>query len=483
MIRPSCGSSVRSAVESSLRSLSSPVPSLLPWQDYRITTGLLAEWAFSEGSGRSVADNSGNGKTINLDLPTSPNDTWTARGIATSAGLVQTPSITGARTIVALIKVPRSLTGAFIISAGNSSGHGAYVEGSNNDYTYHTGSVRGVVPLWSRTSTKQGAYRLITGGWYMLFMDMAFAKTTPIGFGGRHSTTTSRLATFEIAYASVFSGVLSDADRSQMYLLGRSLLKARGAYLDYRDCPTQGDLVGIWGQSNAEGRCDISALSAPDQARTTPADTWISHRNMRTPAPLVMGANQQAQTLSRFGPEMGLAWSHEDAANPSKLYISTYAVGSTFLATTGGADWNINEDVVGGYASLGIFNLWAAEADMMLAGIAPRLRGIFWMQGENDATNLAYGAAYQANLEALISKVREQLGDSAAKFLIARIRNLDPTFIAQAAIDVRAAQSTIGAQAGNAWFDTDDLPLLGDNVHYNAAGMKTLGQRVYQNLF
>jgi hypothetical protein len=224
-------------------------------------------------------------------------------------------------------------------------------------------------------------------------------------------------------------------------------------------------------------------LSGPDAARTTP-NTYINLRGNRTVAVLVKGTNQQtAAPTTDFGPELGLAWSHEDAATGRKLYISTYGQGATFLANTVSVDWSLDEGETSNLFNMALRTLWAAEAQMLNNAIGPRLRGIFWMQGEQDATNLTYGAAYQANLETLIAKAREQVGNSTVKFIIARIRNQDPLFIAQAVADVRSAQVTVGNQAGNAWFDTDDLALAADNVHYNATGMKTLGQRVYSNLF
>jgi len=457
--------------------------SLLPWQNYRITSGLLGEWAFAEGSGRSVADNSGNSKTINLDLPTTPNDTWTACGISTASGLIQTPSITGARTVVMLLKIPQDNTSGFVFSGGNGSGNGVIPGGVSTTYNYHTASVRGVVPLYQRASTGSANYRLNSGGWYMLFIDFNAAYTTPLGFGGRHSTTTSRVTTFEIAYSAVFSGVLSDSDRSQMYLLGRSLLKSRGAYLDWRDCPTNADFVTIWGQSNAEGRAKLADLSGSDTARTTP-NCFINLRGNRTVAALVKGTNQQTAAPSTdFGPELGIAWSHEDAANGRKLYISTHAIGSTYLADTGGTDWSLSELETSNLFNAALRTMWAAEAQMLNSGIGPRFRGIFWMQGENDATSAVYGAAYQTNLSALITKFREQVGDSTVKFLIGRIRNVDTGYDVVGVAAVRLAESTLGATSPNAWFDTDDLPLAVDNVHYNAVGMKSLGQRVYSALF
>jgi hypothetical protein len=176
-----------------------------------------------------------------------------------------------------------------------------------------------------------------------------------------------------------------------------------------------------------------------------------------------------------------MAWLADDA--DEGLYISKHALGNTFLGATGGADWNVSEDATTSLFNNALNNLWTQEADMLNAGIGPRLKGLCWMQGENDATSTTTADAYATNLANLISTYRQQVGDPSAKVLIARIRDQDPTFIPAAVAAVRAAQVSVADADANAeWFDTDAMPLAADNVHYNSAGMKSLGEAFYTRL-
>lgn len=456
-----------------------------PWQNLRLTSpssgALISEWWFDEGSGTTVADQAGS-NTINLATPTTPNATWSATGIDLAAGLVQTPSITGARTVALLVNIAKDDISGFAISGGSQSGTGLVANGATSAYTYHVGYGRGMVPLHGRVSGASllGTYRIHRGNWYLVFCDFNAAYTTILGLGGRHSTTTSRCATAKIAWTGVYSGVLTDAERTQVYTMARALCKSRGVYLDYRDCPVQANTVAIWGQSNAEGRALISNLSGADQARTTPANCFISRRDTSVTAQLVMGTNQTTTNIAtQFGPEMPIAWAAETAGK--RLYISKCGIGSSYLYNTAGADWGVDElPTSGHFHPTAMRQLWQMEADMLNAGVGPVFKGLCWMQGEQDATDATYGAAYQANLEALTAKFREQVGDATAKVVLARIRDQDPTFDAGAVANVRAAVQTIAtAQTNTEWFDTDSMALQGDNVHYDAAGMKLLGQAFY----
>jgi len=456
----------------------------IPWPTLRLTSpasgALLSEWWFDEGTGTSVADQVGS-NDINLSAPTDPNATWTARGLSLASGLVQTPSITGVRTVCVLCREKKDETSGFLLSGGSVSGAGALGDNVSATYAWHVGTGRGMTPIYNAT-TATSMHQMNRGGWFLLICDFNTAYNTILGIGGRHSTTTSRCTEFEVAWCAVFSGVLTGAERDQVYLMSRALAKSRSFYIDYRDCPTIVDVAVLWGQSNAEGRALIADLSAGDQLRTNPSGVLISRRDTRVTAQLVMGTNQGTPNVAtQFGPEMPMAWEAEDAGNG--LYISKYGIGSTYLALTDGTDWNTGESPSTGHLNPALKQYKTMEADMLNAGIGPRLKGLCWMQGEQDATNATYGAAYEANLTAFVAKYREQVGDANARVIIARIRDQDPTFDAGAVVDVRAAQEAVGeADANSAWFDTDSFPLAVDAVHYTAAGMKLLGAAFYDAL-
>ena len=459
----------------------------MSWTDLRLTNpvsgALLSEWRFAEGSGTTVADSVGS-NPINLATPTTPNYTWTSRGISLAAGLVQTASITGARTVVLLYKVSLGESAGFILSGGSASGAGVQGDGISMAYTNHVGVARGVKPLLYAVAAGNFARQLNRGSWVLLITDFATAYNTILGLGGRHSTTASRCATFEVAYCAVYSGTLVAAERQQIYEMARQLAVSRSFYLDWRDCPTMGEVVMLNGQSNGEGSALLSELSAPDAARTTP-NTYILRRNDTSVALMVRGTNQQTVApATQFGPELGLAWKFEDSLPSTDLYLSKFAIGSSFLASTGAVDWNVNEAVSSGHLYQALINLWTLEAFMLNNGIGPRLRGMAWMQGEQDATSDATSVLYATNLRALIDKYREQVADPAAKFVIARIRDQDPAFDATAVVQVRLFQEVVGESDPNvSWFDTDSMSLRADLVHYNAAGAKALGEALYNQFF
>lgn len=460
-------------------------------------TGLISEWRFAEGSGTTVADSVG-ANTINLNLPTTPNFTWQPYGVSLAAGLIQTPSLTSVRTVAMLCRVVRGEVSGFMLSGG-SGGSGTGLLGDNfapSTYTFYIGCGQGVAPMRQVQTSGKAISRVNRGGWMLIICEFTSASSSPIGFGGRHSTTTSRCTQYEIMWGAAWTGQLTSQDRSDMYGYVRNLAKLRSKPIDYRDCATTYDCVLLLGQSNADGRAPKSLLSAPDQARTTP-DVRIMPAGgssgatvVYPPATLVLGTNQQ-QTLPavNFGPEMGAAWSHEDGSHPRVLTFSKTATGSTWLVasssglSTSPTSWNANEVQTSGMLWSALKNWWDVEQEALNNGVGPRLRGLWWMQGEQDATDatLVASGAYQANLQALYDAVVLHTAAAALPIAVGRIRNQDPLMDATAAAAVRAAQAAFVAANPSVatLLDTDSYALQADNVHYTAAGQKSLGQAFY----
>lgn len=464
------------------------------------TDGIISEWMFSEGSGSTVADEQGS-NAIDLTLPTSPNATWTSTGIATASGLVQTPSITGARTVAFLYKVTRGQTAGFALSGGSASGAGilgdfsSYAQDAGTGAT-HVGVGGGIAPVKFR-DTGAGGFQLNRAGWVLCFVQFATGYNTPFGFGGRHSTTTSRCAAFDIAWAACWNDVLTDSERAAVYDYVRAVMLPRSIYIDYRDCSTVYDGVLLWGQSNADGRALISNLSSGDQSNTTPSNVSIaaiaaSNGTDLTVDSLDMGVNQKAVNFdTEFGPEMGAAWQWElnEGASGNVLTICKCSVGSTYLApsaiTGGGPNltWNADELVTNGLLWGGALRHWYDfERSLLASGIGIRLRGLWWMQGEQDATNTIYSADYDVHIGEVWDAVKTYTSHSDLHMVIARIREEDPLMNATAATEVRADQSSFAAANSDVTLvDTDSFALKADNVHYNAAGMKALGEAFYSN--
>lgn len=459
------------------------------------TSEIISEWYFDEATGTQANDLRGSNAIVFdgafQSTYSAPAPFWTKFGLRYENGLIQTPAISGVRTVAVLYKLKRGDNTGFIVSGGINSGTGALGDSVQPQYAYKVGGGQGVAPLAAGGGL--GAYRLNRGGWVLLFQEFDAAYTTPLGFGGRHSTTTSRCAEFDIAWAACWSDQLSDGERATVYDCVRRIAADRGIYLDWRDCPVRADCVLLWGQSNADGRALISDLSLADQARKVQRNVLIQPANSSStayasPEYLVLGENQtQTAPSGQFGPEMGAAWLREDddVNRVRVLAISKFAAGSTYLApSTAGApvtpsnSWNTTEAKTAGLFWMALRHWWDMEQRLLSAGIGPRLKALWWMQGEQDASGTAFSAGYQANLQAVFDTLKTHCGyPSGVKAVIARIRNLDPLMNATAAAAVRADQAAfVTANGANAALIDTDAFALSDQVHYSAAGQKSLGQ-------
>ena len=187
---------------------------------------------------------------------------------------------------------------------------------------------------------------------------------------------------------------------------------------------------------------------------------------------------------------MGIGWRREDAAPGRDLYICKTAQGGTFLApsSVGGSvtvsnTWHPGEVVTSSLMHRALAADWYdTEQALLSQGIGPNLRALFWMQGEQDAVQQTAADAYQAALQALYDDVRLYTSYPSLPIVVARIRGLDPS--GTYAATVRTAQAAfVAANSAAVLVDTDGMAMAGDNVHYNAAGMKALGQAFYDAVF
>ncbi|MCJ8334579.1 MAG: sialate O-acetylesterase [Epibacterium sp.] len=453
-----------------------------PWAGIP-TDGLVAEWRFSEGTGTAVADEVGS-NDIDLTTPTTPNTTWVDGGVRTQSGLIQTPSIT-ARTIAYCHRIDTG--GGFAISGGASSGNGALDDFAQPADTWHIGQHAGVSPVRFR-ATGDGAEVLIAGGWRVVFRELDISRTSIYGFGGRHSTTTSRCGDATFAWVAAWDDTLTDTERLAVYNTLRGIIAARETTkrMDWRDCATKANAVFLWGQSNAEGRASISNLSAEDQAitfsQTKIATTGLGGSSVidASFADLDLGVNQQRDDpANEFGPETFLAHSYEQGSNSRDLYISKSAKGNTWLASS--ADPNVSASFTWSpdelETSAGIWQSafpawWQQRATALDAGIGLDLRAFCWMQGENDATADTTSSAYNANLTAFKADIRTYTGVADLPFIAGRITNVSG---GNATWEGRV-RDAIDAVADTS-IDTDAFGVItGDEVHYSAAGQKSLGQ-------
>jgi cysteine-rich repeat protein len=181
-----------------------------------------------------------------------------------------------------------------------------------------------------------------------------------------------------------------------------------------------------------------------------------------------------AGPVDGFGSEIKLGRLLADAFL-ADVAIVKFAVSGSSLAV----DWNpatpgsfyhqMQNDVAGALAALAA------------AGDSGQVAAFFWMQGEADAQTGPAAAAYEANLTSFIAQVRADFGSAALPFVLGRINvNIDTSccFSFPFKDAVRTAQANVaGAVPGTVMVDTDDLPLIADNLHFTAAGQLALGER------
>lgn len=460
--------------------------SLLP------TSGLIGDYRFTEGSGDIIANQVNALKPIDLASVTSQSATWTTAGIKTTNGLVDIPSLTGVVELAMLYRVARNEANAFLISGGSGgSGSGWFTNVTAPPEGAYIGENGGVSPIAS-AANGQAADRLNRGGWKVAYRVMT-QFTGKLGLAGRHSATTFRCSEFDVAGVWIWNRSLSDQERTDVFNMARTVALSRNFYIDWRDCPIQGDLVMLMGESNAEGLALLSGLSAGDQARATTNTLIEADSNVTQnypPATFVLGTNQTVNApATYFGPEVGMAWARQSGIK--KQLLAKLAKGSTFLApsSTGvstSQTWNADELKT----SAGLWTYFKYYEDCedywLLNGIGPKLIAVVWVIGLNDATSTTYASSasvYKGYLTGVRDAVKTYLHyGSDVQHVIVRAHNHDPSSNATALSNVRQGQADfVSDNSGYALINSDDITLNVDQVHFNATaatGQPYLGQLI-----
>lgn len=232
------------------------------------------------------------------------------------------------------------------------------------------------------------------------------------------------------------------------------------------------DLVLLLGQSNMEGG---SAGGTPD-ARLDPAgDRVYSFEYSGTYGRRIIAATDP---LTHQGGNLGIGpglsfgrWYAATLPANRRVLLVPLAVGGTPLVTTTPDTWN---STVRG----SLYDRAVAQTRRALgtAGANSRIVAALWSQGETDSDSAVGQAAYAAALDALIDRLRADLGDAGLPFVVG---SMVPEFVHQTA-DRQAVNAAHAAtptrRARTAFIQGPGGYVTADGVHYNPDGQRIQGR-------
>ena len=236
---------------------------------------------------------------------------------------------------------------------------------------------------------------------------------------------------------------------------------------------SQGGPIDIYlcaGQSNMRGYGDRDTL--PGVLNAPHDKALIFHEATGAWEPLQPGLpGGDIEDEDRFGPE--LSFGHTLAAGADHpVGLVKVAVGGTDTVH----DWN--PDAVNGQQlfSRAVQTTQAAMQAMREQGLEPTLKGLFWYQGESDASpeTAAHIEQYPQRLAGLMQRFREALGF--LPVVLVRVKSqpeLAPNIDAVRDAQVAWAESDACA----AWVTVDDASDWVDEWHIGNQGLMTCGDR------
>ncbi len=228
----------------------------------------------------------------------------------------------------------------------------------------------------------------------------------------------------------------------------------------------------LGGQSNMDGCGSWNEL--PEEKKQTPANVRLWDNQEKTWKKIGEDTTALARHL-QFGPELMFAHRLSAAFPDSEIRLMKHSAGGTSLAL----GWLPEKRKM--YSGF-IANYQNAKADLEKSGQAVETAGMLWMQGESDSNTIEHAEAYAGSLPILLADVREKTGNPNLPIVIGRISSSllkeTPWCFDHAAI-VQKAQEAVTAQDPHAHLvQTDDLPVLKDNTHFDTAGQLALGDRM-----
>ncbi|MBK8979792.1 MAG: hypothetical protein IPM29_28170 [Planctomycetes bacterium] len=277
-------------------------------------------------------------------------------------------------------------------------------------------------------------------------------------------------------------------------LLLASVLAAGGCGTTPAPAPTA-DVYLLAGQSNMQGLGFVAELPAEWREPVAAARFWNGERF----EPLDPETTRLSTRPGEFGPELGFARGLCDAG-PGPFYLIKFCRSGQALH----AGWDDNrwvgsapgpdranfhpgerpdDPAVGRHYRDWSSTARAALAALRAQGLRPVLRGVVWMQGEQDSKHAISAGSYALDLRRLRERLGADLGAPDLPWVYGqvlphspareRFTHRDLIRSQMAALDARSGQPE--ATPGMWMVPTDDMPLRDDTVHYDTEGQRRLG--------
>ena len=250
------------------------------------------------------------------------------------------------------------------------------------------------------------------------------------------------------------------------------------------------------GQSNADGRVPLSEL--PDEMRNFQYCQWS------------YGSGDFETATGQFSPfsprvakpKIEESWGF-DAVVYHKLeslwqrpfYVIKHTDGGTAIdpsckSSTHGLFWSadtafLNKTESASHGGKSLLKAFEQQIDDCLPNLPKNydIKVLLWHQGESDQKA---ADRYYENLKAVINHIRQHLVAVTGKKKYARLPVICGTYAKGSRMRSQQVVDALYklAQEDKYFYviDASDLPLLRDNLHFNAQGAQELGQRVFERM-
>lgn len=222
------------------------------------------------------------------------------------------------------------------------------------------------------------------------------------------------------------------------------------------------------GQSNMVGGASMTELPA---SLAAPQPDVLFSYSLQTNAvyesPQLIALRPTQVWGQTYGPELSFGRALADALEAPICLVKVAANGSSLADRWGPDDDDLYDRLV---------QRWESARDELIAlGHEPVVAGFCWVQGVSDA-NDPRAPLYLANLNALWSALQSDIG--LMPFLQSQQHPACPICSPLGIEVVRAAKWELAEQVDAETFETADLTMRSDLIHYTGAGTLAIGTRL-----